>query len=110
MAVIACPECTKDVSDKALKCPHCAIQLRKLKRGVFGKIVKFSFIVFNILMIFWLFGGMNAATEGMEELDKAGQAGTAIGAGIGAMMIMTIWVIGDIILGLFVLFTRPKAQ
>jgi len=86
------------------------IQLRKLKRGFFGKLIKWSFIIFNVIMVFWLFGGVNEATEGMEHLDKASQAGTAIGTGIAAMMIITIWVVGDIILGMLVLFTRPKAS
>lgn len=39
MALISCPECTKEVSDKAGSCPHCGVQLQapqiikaKLKR------------------------------------------------------------------------------
>ncbi|EHU01692.1 hypothetical protein CKS_0132 [Pantoea stewartii subsp. stewartii DC283] len=38
----------------------------------------------------------------------AERAGAAIGAGLGVMAIGGIWVIGDIILGILVLFTRPK--
>ena len=52
---------------------------------------------------------MGAATEGMEVMSEAEKAGTAIGAGIGMAMIFGIWVFGDIILGLFVLITRPKS-
>ena len=29
MALIACPECGKDVSDKALECPHCEAILKE---------------------------------------------------------------------------------
>ena len=29
MAIVSCPECKKDVSDKALVCPHCGIRLRR---------------------------------------------------------------------------------
>jgi len=83
--------------------------LRKLKRGFFGKLVKWSFIGFNVLMAIWLIAGMGAATEGMEAMSDAEKAGTAIGTGIGAAMILVIWVFGDIILGLLVLFTRPKS-
>lgn len=108
MALINCPECSTEVSDSALKCPKCGVQLRKLKRGFFGNLIKWSFIGFNILMAVWLIGGMGAATEGMEALSGAEKAGAAIGTGIGAAMIMGIWVFGDIILGLFMLFTRPK--
>ena len=109
MSLINCPECSTEVSDTALKCPKCGVQLRKLKRGFFGKLVKWGFIGFNILMAIWLIGSMNSATEGMQALSGAEQAGAAIGTGIGAMLILGIWVVGDIILGLFVLFTRPTA-
>jgi hypothetical protein len=109
MPLINCPECSAEVSDTALKCPKCGVQLRKPKRGFFGKLVKWSFVGFNILMAIWLIGGMNSASEGMQALSGAEQAGAAIGTGIGAMLILGIWVVGDIILGLFVLFTRPKA-
>ena len=109
MALVNCPECQAEVSDTALKCTKCGVQLRKPKRSFFGKIVKWGFILFNILMVVWLVGGMTAATEGMQAMSEAEQAGAAIGTGIGAMMILVIWVFGDIILGLFFLFTRPKS-
>jgi hypothetical protein len=109
MAMINCPECSSEVSDTALKCPSCGVQLRKPKRGIFGKLIKYSFIGFNILMAYWLFAGMGAATEGMEAMSEAEKAGTAIGAGLGMTMIFGMWVLGDIVLGLFVLFTRPKS-
>ncbi|UWU20157.1 zinc ribbon domain-containing protein [Rhizobium sp. CB3060] len=109
MAMINCPECNNNVSNTAFKCPSCGTQLRKPKRGFFGKLFKWSFVLFNILMFVWLVGGMNAATKGYESLNGAEQAGAAIGTTLGAAMIVGIWVIGDIVLGLFVLFTRPKA-
>lgn len=109
MAIISCPECQTDVSDSALKCPKCGVQLRKAKRSFFGKIIKWSFIAFNILMLIWMVAGMNKATSGMDKLTSAEQAGAAIGTGIGAMIIMAIWFFGAVILGLFVLLTRPKA-
>jgi hypothetical protein len=108
MALIKCPECSTEVSDSALKCTKCGVQLRKPKRSLFGKLVKWGFIGFNILMAAWMWGGMSAATEGMEKLSGAEQAGAAIGTGLGAALIIGIWSAGDIILGLFVLFTRPK--
>lgn len=109
MALINCPECETEVSDTALKCPKCAVQLRKPKRGFFGKLIKWGFIGFNILMVIWLIGGMSAATDGIDAMSEAGKAGAAIGAGLGVTMILGIWVIGDIILGLLVLLTRPKS-
>ncbi|WP_036772719.1 seryl-tRNA synthetase class IIa [Photorhabdus australis] len=109
MALINCPECSNSVSDTSIKCPTCGVQLRKPKRSFFGKIIKWVFIAFNVLMAYWLIGGMNAATENMDQLSNAEQIGAAIGTGLGAAMILGIWLVGDIILGIFVLLTRPKA-
>lgn len=110
MALINCPECQAEVSDTALKCPKCGVQLRKPKRGFFGKLFKWGFIGFNILMVIWLFSywgtvGELANTSGSE----AEKAGAAIGGAIGTGMLFGVWVFGDIILGLFVMFTRPKS-
>jgi hypothetical protein len=44
----------------------------------------------------------------MSAANEAEEAGQAVGAAIGTSMLLGIWVVGDIILGLFVLFTRPK--
>ena len=108
MALINCPECQTQVSDTALNCTKCGVQLRKPKRGFFGKVVKWSFIVFNIFMAAWLIGGTGAATEGMDAMSEAEKAGATIGTGLGVAMLLGLWVAGDVILGLFVLFTRPK--
>ncbi|WP_105436505.1 hypothetical protein [Neorhizobium tomejilense] len=109
MSLTKCPECNNGVSSTAFKCPSCGVQLRKPKRGFFGKLFKWSFIVFNALMAISLVSGFNAATKDYNGLSGAEQAGAAIGTGLGVMMVITIWVIGAIILGMFVLFTRPKA-
>lgn len=110
MALIQCPECSGEISSDVFKCPKCGKVLRKPKRGIFGKIVKLFFVLFNILMLVWLIAGMNAASEVVTTAaSEAERAGAAVGTGLGAIMIIGIWVAGDIILGLFVLFTRPKA-
>lgn len=111
MALINCPECSTEVSDTALKCPKCGVQLRKAKRSIFGKIIKWIFIGFNILMTLWLIDGTCAVSKTVSNLPSSGveQAGAAIGTGIAAMMLFTIWVIGDIILGILTLLTRPKS-
>lgn len=109
MAIINCPECNNSISDAAFKCPNCGVQLRKPKRGFFGKIIKWGFVAFNILMAIWIFGGVNAASDGMNAMNDAERAGAAVGAGLGTALLLGVWVVGDIILGLLVLFTRPKA-
>jgi len=60
-------------------------------------------------MGWWLIAGVGAASKAIQAAgSSAEQAGTAIGTGIGAAMIISLWVCGDIILGLFVILTRPK--
>ncbi len=108
MATLPCPSCGKDVSDKAFDCPGCGHPLRKPKRGFFGKVFKGLFILFNILMLVWIIGGTNAAVETQQGLEGAALAGSQVGTGLGIAMILVLWVIGDIILGLLVLFTRPE--
>ena len=109
MALVNCPECEAEISDAAMDCPKCGVQLRKPKRGFFGNIFKWTFIIFNILMIVWLFAYWGAVSEITSTSgSEAEQVGAAIGATLGTGMLFSIWVFGDIILGLFVLFTRPS--
>jgi len=108
MALINCPECNTEVSNKAIKCPKCGVGLNKPSRTIFGKIIKWIFIVFNIIMAWWMIGGVGGAVEKTANLNGAEQVGAAIGTGLGAMMIGGIWLLGVIVLGLFVLLTRPK--
>jgi ssDNA-binding Zn-finger/Zn-ribbon topoisomerase 1 len=109
MALITCPECSNEVSDTALKCPKCGVQLRKPKRGFFGKLFKFVFIAFNIIMLLWMFSYFGAVSDVASNASSgAEQAGTAIGATLGTGMLLFFWCVGDVILGLLVLFTRPK--
>lgn len=78
-------------------------------RTVFGKIVKWAFIAFNVLMLIWLFAGFSAAGEAMSgTVNDAERAGAAIGSTLGLGMIIVLWAMGDVILGMFVLFTRRK--
>jgi DNA-directed RNA polymerase subunit RPC12/RpoP len=110
MALIACPECAHEVSDTAFKCSSCGKALRKPKRGFFGKLFKWSFILFNVLMVVWMVAYMGEIGGVMDSAaDEYEQAGTAIGGTLGVGMLLVFWVLVDIILGLFVLFTRPKA-
>ncbi len=105
--LIACPECKSEVSSTAFKCPRCGVSIRTPKRGFFGKLFKWSFVLWNVLMLWWLVAGMRSVSE-VKATGDAEKAGQAIGAAIGGGVIVAIWVAGAVILGLFVLFTRPK--
>lgn len=109
MALVNCPECSNQVSDTALDCPSCGTSINKLQRSFIGKVFKWLFILFNIFMLVASFkacGGVSEVYSSSQ--NEYEQAGAAIGTTIGMGLILTVWVFVDIILGLFVLFTRPK--
>ncbi|MXF04472.1 zinc ribbon domain-containing protein [Escherichia coli] len=111
MALIKCPECQKEVSDSASRCPTCGKQLRKNKRSLLGNIIKWFFILFNIFMIYSLFAGLGGSGEVINNASSdAERAGATLGAGLGLILIGSLWVIGDIIIGAFVFLTRPKGE
>lgn len=83
------------------------IKSEKHQRSPLGQLVKWGFIGFNILMVLWLVHGIDAVSQVTADSDAA-RAGKAIGATIGFSLILGIWVVGDIILGLFVLMTRGE--
>ena len=111
MAIVKCAECGNGVSTQAFECPQCGAQLRRRKRGFFGKISKWSFVIFNAVMAFWLVSywlHLNEMAQGLS--GDAEAAGAAIGGTIGSGILIVLWVAGAIILGLFTLFTRPKGR
>lgn len=109
MALINCRECNNSISDKALDCPSCGARLKKIKRGFFGKIFKWLFIIFNLFMLVMVFKSCGTASEVItSSKNEYEQAGATIGTTLGLGVIITFWALIDVILGLFVLFTRPK--
>ena len=84
-----------------------ALQREVYKRSLFGKIIKWLFIIFNILMLVWLISGMSSVGDQYNmAASDAERAGTAIGASIGIGIIIFFWVGGAIILGIATLLTR----
>ncbi len=83
-------------------------------RSPIGKIFKYAFIGFNVLMLILTFVGCSAASDGISnagstaEYRDAAVAGATIGAGLAMGTLLFVWLVGDVILGLFVLFTRRK--
>ena len=77
------------------------------KRGFFGWIFLLLFIAFNALMLLWLVAYWSQLS-GTTAASEAEQAGRAIGGAIGSGMLLSIWAMGDIILGIFVLLTRGR--
>lgn len=109
MAMIKCKECGADVSDAAKTCPSCGVQIRKPKRGAFGQLAKWTFILFNLFMIYAVFSGLvNVGSEYDAGMSEAEQAGFAAGTTVGLGLLLMLWALGDVVLGMLVLFTRPK--
>tara|TARA_R110002096_G_scaffold432687_3_gene649927 strand:+ start:310 stop:636 length:327 start_codon:yes stop_codon:yes gene_type:complete len=107
--MIACSTCNQNVASTAFDCPHCGAKLRKPKRSFIGKVFKWSFILFNFLMLVWMVSALQTGGEVVTSAaDKYEQAGAAIGSAMGVGVILILWAIGDVILGMFVMFTRPS--
>ena len=69
MALISCPECSKEVSDEAYLCIHCGFSLKK-KKNIFDEIMKkkkillvITSIVFVAIMAFVLFSSFVTREE-----------------------------------------------
>jgi len=102
MALVECPECKKEVSDSAYKCPNCNYVLNKPKRGVTGMVFKGLFILFNAFMVVWIIAVWSAgATDNSTELGAAKAMGTG--------MLIFMWMLFGIPLGIMNYITRPKA-
>ena len=85
------------------------IQREVRKRGLFGKLAKLLFVLFNLVMAAWLVGYWMEAGDRMVDLQSdAEKAGGAVGATIATGMLLFLWATGSVILGLLTFFTRGK--
>lgn len=79
------------------------------KRGFFGHLFKWLFVIFNILMLIWFVGGMIGAGQVVVDASsEAEKAGATIGTVLGAGFILFVWLVGAVVLGLFAMLTRGK--
>jgi hypothetical protein len=85
------------------------VQREVSDRTLFGKIVKWVFLGFNVLMLIWMVFAFAAVGDmNHQAVNDAERAGAAIGTGLGMTFLLFVWGVGDVILGLFVLLTRRK--
>ncbi len=98
--LVSCHACEAAISITAFDCPQCGAFLKNLERSEFGKFVKWSFIIFNVLMGFWVFTVLDI-NETTTVLD-------VIAIGIGLYILLGTWLTGYIVLALAVLMTRPS--
>jgi len=74
-------------------------------------------LAFNLLMAAWLIFGVGGAVDSADcgsQAEQAAQdaceAGTAVGAGIGGILIFVLWALGDVILLVIWLVTRSTKR
>lgn len=83
------------------------VQPRK-KRHIF----RWVFLAVQLLFLVWIIGGVGGSADNCDgKVDsalEACQAGTAVGAGIGAMLIIFLWLAVDAILAVTYLIFRKK--
>ena len=84
----------------------------RLERSLFGKIAKYAFISFNIIMIVvlvFLFSSIDNLDVLSEETVKTEkELANFMMIGTFAYLLFFVWLLGDIVLGIWVLCTRPK--
>jgi hypothetical protein len=67
--------------------------------------VKWAFIAFNLLMLWWIVSYLSTVSE-MKVHSSAEHAGKVIGSALGVGSLLMLWAIGDFIIGLLVFFSR----
>lgn len=100
MALINCPECNKEVSDKTFKCPNCGYTINKPKRGVTGLIFKSLFVIFNAIMILMIISVFFTTSD----IENSGAV-----TGMAVSTLIMTWMFIGIPLALMSYLTRPKA-
>src|SRR3546814_19645707 len=84
-----------------------SVQREVSDRTFFGKLMNWLFIGFNVLMLLWMVSSCVAVSNiSAEAVNEDERAGATIGEGLGMTFHLFIWGFGDLILGLFVFFTR----
>lgn len=85
------------------------VRIEKRQRGVFGWVFLVIFWAFNAFMALSMFLGLANTGDMMgKATTEAEKAGTAIGTALGVGMMLSMWMAGAVILGLFVFLTRGK--
>jgi len=110
MALIYCKDCGAEANAKAVSCPYCRTRLGKSQQAFFGVIIKYTFILFQIVMVCWLLSGIQSSPFfGIARGDPTYEvAFDILDAVFFTLKFVVIWVAGTLILGLLNLVTRPQ--
>ena len=86
------------------------LRTTRRRRGFFGLLLKYLFIVFNLAMLAWLISYWMTIGPKLSSLSgDAARLGGSIGATVGTGVIVGFWVAGAVVPGLFVLLTTPRS-
>ena len=78
-------------------------------RSFIKKCILWAFIGFNLFMVLWMIVEVGGATKQIAEAaSTAEKVGISIGTRLGTSIMISIWVAGDVILGLFLFLSKAK--
>ena len=79
------------------------------ERSFLGSIFKWWFIIFNLLMIFWIFSIGSETGEAIEESESEfDEDVNAAAGGIAMTMVCGVWFFGAVIFGMLAMVTKPS--
>jgi len=81
------------------------IRTEKRERTFAGKLIKWTFLGFNLFMTIWIAGGLYTVSK-IPMHSAAEKLGAGIGTTIGVTVLLVLWASGDLILGILLLVTR----
>lgn len=104
-----CKACNSKIDNQVMNCQNCGIRYNVAGRNVFGKLILYSFIVYNFLMLILFILKFDEFTTMINSLfGKTHPDGSKIAIGLGEIMILFTCVMGNIVLGMMALLTRPE--
>ena len=78
-------------------------------RSFIKRCILWAFIGFNVFMLIWMIVELGGATKQIAEAaSTAEKVGISIGTRLGTSIMGSIWVAGDVILGLFLFLSKAK--
>lgn len=100
------------ISSDSIACPACHGPLRRKQKDMARPVFVWAFIAFNALMIAWLIFYLVTGKTGLlsprilsASLRGGDAAGTPVGGNFGLGYLITLWIWGTVVLGLFALPT-----
>jgi len=82
---------------------------KNTRDSFYNKYILWAFIGFNLFMIFWMITELGGTSKHLKEATStAERIGISIGTRLGTSIMISIWVAGDVILGLFAFFNKSK--